>query len=111
MILHIAEMNHWQNAQGTGFYETPSLITQGFIHCSETHQLLDVANWIFRGRSDLIFLVIDPERLNVEIRYENLEGGTQLFPHIYGSVPLEAVVKTHCFQPGPDGLFSLPKDL
>ena len=58
------------------------------------HPLLDgrastvwVANQRFRGRTDLVLLHIDPARMRSEIRYENLEGGETLFPHVYGPNP------------------------
>ena len=68
-----------------------------------------VANQRFRGRQDLILLRIDPARLTAEVRYENLEGGTQLFPHVYGPIPVTAVVNVAPFLPSPDGTFTAPQ--
>jgi uncharacterized protein (DUF952 family) len=39
-----------------------------------------------------VLLHIDPARLQAPVRYENLEGGRELFPHVYGPVPVSAVV-------------------
>jgi len=44
----------------------------------------------------------------VPVRYENLEGGNELFPHIYGPLPLEAISEALPFEPKPDGYFKLP---
>jgi uncharacterized protein (DUF952 family) len=49
----------------------------------------------------------DSARVKPEIRYENLEGGANLFPHIYGALALDAVVAVHDFPPGEDGSFEL----
>jgi uncharacterized protein (DUF952 family) len=64
-----------------------------------------VANQRFRGRQDLVLLRVDPARLTVRVVYENLEGGEQLFPHVYGAIPTRAVVEVVPFRPGPDGTF------
>jgi uncharacterized protein (DUF952 family) len=90
-ILHITTPAAWAEAQAAGAYRADSLATEGFIHCSEPHQVAGVVSRRFRGRTDLIVLEIDPARIEAEIRYENLEGGTQLFPHIYGEIPCLAI--------------------
>ena len=108
MILHIAEEADWATAQDRGRYEAQSLATQGFIHCSNPDQLVRVADGIFRGRTDLVLLTIDPAKLTAEVRYENLEGGTVLFPHVYGAIELEAVTRAQPFAAGSEGRFTLP---
>jgi uncharacterized protein (DUF952 family) len=42
------------------------------------------------------------------VRYENLEGGIQQFPHVYGAIPLSAIVHVAPFQPAADGAFRGP---
>jgi uncharacterized protein (DUF952 family) len=92
-ILHITTAAAWADAQAHGAYTADSLSTEGFIHCSDPHQVMWVANQRFSGRTDLVILHIDPARLRAEVRYENLEGGTDLFPHVYGPIPREAVLE------------------
>ncbi len=67
-----------------------------------------MANTRFRGRTDLLLLSIDTDRVSAEIRYENLEGGEQLFPHIYGELAHEAVIRVAEFKPEAHGRFKLP---
>jgi uncharacterized protein (DUF952 family) len=64
----------------------------GFIHCSFASQVEMIARLIYRGREDVLLLVIDPSRVDSEIRIENLEGGDDRYPHIYGELPVAAVV-------------------
>ena len=98
-ILHIATAAIWDD--GDADYRAETFDHEGFIHCSTPDQVLAVAERLFRGRRDLILLVIDPRRIAHEIRYENLEGGTELFPHVYGPIAREAVVRALPFeQPG-----------
>jgi uncharacterized protein (DUF952 family) len=107
-IFHITSRAAWESALGAGIYEADSLSTEGFIHCSTADQYNWVGNQRFRGRLDLVLLHIDPTRLRSEVRYENLEGGATLFPHVYGAIPIGAVLNVTPFLPGTDGTFSDP---
>ncbi len=108
IIFHIAECGAWDDAQARQRYRPEMFPGEGFIHCSTAGQVLQVANTRFRGRRDLLLLSIDTEKVAAEIRYENLEGGQQLFPHIYGELPTEAVVRVAEFIPDAEGHFKLP---
>jgi uncharacterized protein (DUF952 family) len=110
-ILHITSLGEWQHAMEVGFYQTASLSSEGFIHCSRPEQVPQVAKTLFRGQTGLVLLCIDRERVAAPVREENLEGGVDLFPHIYGPLNLDAVYQVINFVPGPDGLFELPAEL
>lgn len=115
MILHIATREDWEKARGCGEYRAASLDSEGFIHCSTVMQVVDTANVFFKGKQGLILLCIDESRLKSECKYESPTGGAKhnpevgtLFPHVYGSIIIPAVIKTVAFPPGEDGLFVLP---
>ena len=91
-LLHIATVEAWAAAEACGSYTADSLATAGFIHCCEERQLAWVVQAHFPGRTGLLLLHIDTTRLDAEVKYENLEGGTELFPHVYGAIPVAAVV-------------------
>ena len=107
LLLHITAREQWDRARFAGVYRGDTLDTEGFIHCATRDQVLDVANARFRGRPDLVLLCIDSSRVQAPIQYDAVETGAR-FPHIYGPLNAEAVVKTLPFPPGPDGRFSLP---
>lgn len=111
MIFHIVDQESWRAALSTGNYRGDTLATEGFIHCSTADQVLAVANLRFHGRRDLQLLEIDPSRVEPEIVYENLEGGEALYPHIYGSLSVDAVTRVFDFVPDAAGNFRLPCDL
>lgn len=107
IILHITSRDAWDAARVAGSYRGDTLDTEGFIHCSTPAQVLGVAEAFFSEQRGLLLLAIDEGRVRPEIRYEGAPGGDQ-FPHIYGPLNLEAVVRTAAFAPGTDGRFSLP---
>jgi uncharacterized protein (DUF952 family) len=104
-IYHITTEAQWYRARTKGHYETDSLVNEGFIHCSEGNQVIRVANHIFRNQPGLVLLHIDSEKLDAPVVYENLEGGTEYFPHVYGPIGLHAVVHVASFDVGSDGRF------
>ncbi len=108
MIYHITTRSDWVEAQSSGQYTADSLSSEGFIHCSTRQQVVGVANAFYRGQAGLVLLCIEDDRLAVPVGYENLEGGEQLFPHIYGPLEVQAVVRAVDFPPEPDGSFRFP---
>ncbi len=109
-LFHITQRSDWQKALEEGAYRADTLPSQGFIHCSTRAQVIVVANRMYRGQHSLVLLEIDSRRVQPEIRFENLEGGVELYPHIYGPLNLEAVQKVIEFEPGLDGFFVLQMD-
>jgi len=105
LIFHCCPRAAWDLAVAQGVYSADSLAQEGFIHCSTPAQILAVANARFRGQVGLVLLCLDSERIVGELRYENLEGGTQLFPHVYGPINLDAVRQVVDFLPEADGSF------
>ncbi len=76
-----------------------------------------VANALYFGRKDLVLLEIDPTLLAVPLRFEApvdpVTGAAdaanpERFPHIYGEIPLDAIVATTEIRPNPDGSFTFP---
>jgi uncharacterized protein (DUF952 family) len=113
IIFHIALRGAWASPgdQRLGFYRPEAFQVEGFIHCSTRAQVIKVADTRFRGQTGLVLLCIETDRVAGEIRYENLEGGQELFPHIYGELNKDAVVNVAEFEPDVDGYFTLPSML
>ncbi|MGC9358485.1 MAG: DUF952 domain-containing protein, partial [Anaerolineae bacterium] len=110
MILHITTRAQWTATRTTGTYRGDTLESDGFIHCSKSEQVVDVAESHFQDRKDLVLLCIDEERLDAEVRYEDCYDAGETFPHIYGPLNVDAVIKVIDFPPNPDGSFTLPRD-
>jgi uncharacterized protein (DUF952 family) len=118
LLLHIAPLRDWEEARSVGVYAPPSLKKEGFIHLSSASQVVGVANAFYREQPSLVLLVIDSGRLTSELRWEapaHPAGAAapptseeDEFPHLYGPLNMEAVVRVLDFAPGPDGNFALP---
>ena len=102
LIYHIAEAADWERAQRDGQYTMSTrgrtLAEEGFIHASTATQVPLVAAAYYRDAPDLVLLVIDAERVRPELRYEQVPGQPDPYPHIYGPLNLDAVVQTRPFQ-------------
>jgi uncharacterized protein (DUF952 family) len=96
LIVHLTERSLWEEARSRGTYEISTrgrtLQEEGFIHCSTREQLPGTAARFFAGVPDLVVLVIDPARLDVPLKYEAPAPGAEEFPHVYGPIPVDAVV-------------------
>jgi uncharacterized protein (DUF952 family) len=117
MIYHITSRSAWSEARERGNYRTGSLETEGFIHCSTEEQVVPVAQKYFSGQDDLLLLVIEPALLTADLKWEPPAEGApppgvsegDLFPHIYGPINLDAIVRIFDLESFPDGNFSFPK--
>jgi uncharacterized protein (DUF952 family) len=97
-LFHITTRDEWDAAVATGSYTGStrgrSLAEVGFIHCSFAAQTADVAAAIYRDCTDaLVLLEIDPAGVDAEIKVEPVDGTDQSFPHIYGPLPVSAVLE------------------
>ncbi len=116
MIYHIASRKAWREAQQRGDYRSESLETDGFIHCSTGTQVLPVAEKYYPRQRGLLVLVIDPALLASDLRWEPPSGGApppgvpagEAFPHIYGPINLDAIVKVIDLETNPDGKHTVP---
>ena len=92
IIYHVTTAADWQAAQQKGYYEHPSLAAEGFIHCSQEHQLAGVLERYFAGKTDLVKLVIDTDKLTSKFVFDWSPSTADTFPHVYGIINTDAVV-------------------
>lgn len=109
-LLHITSVEQWAASQSNGVHIDPSLESEGFIHCSGPDQITATASRFFEGRTNLLLLHVDPERLTSPLVYEDSYGHGK-FPHLYGPLNLDAVIDAVPFPPDDDGSFRLPPQL
>ena len=94
VLLHIAQPSDVEAAQQSGHYHCASLDSEGFIHCCLPEQLQGVVERYYSDASgSLSLLTINADDLKSEPVFENTVGGTELFPHVYGVINMDAVSK------------------
>lgn len=91
-IYHVTTAAEWNAAKEKGFYTAPSLATEGFIHNSTETQVAGVLERYYKGKTDLVKLVIDTDELTHPLKWELAPSVNEEFPHIYGPLNLDAVV-------------------
>jgi glutathione S-transferase len=115
-LYHIATAPDWDRARQEGEYRTSTrgrtLSEEGFIHASTAAQVLPVANAVYLDeQQDLVLLVLDTSRIAAEIRREPVPGWADPFPHIYGPLNVDAVVRAVPLERDAAGSFRWPAGL
>ncbi|WKG05894.1 DUF952 domain-containing protein [Mycolicibacterium sp. HK-90] len=109
VLVHMCSVDDWLTAQGSGRLRPDSLRTQGFVHLSAPEQVHLPANRLYPGRRDLILLYIDPAKLADPVRWEpgvSTDPDAMLFPHLYGPLPVAAVMSIADYLPDGEGRFA-----
>jgi uncharacterized protein (DUF952 family) len=90
-IYHMCRSTEWEAAQAAGAYGGSSQdAAGGFIHFSTAAQVVESAAKHRAGQSGLVLLAVDAAACGDALKWEPSRGG-QLFPHLYGALPLSAV--------------------
>ncbi len=116
MIYHIATRRAWREAQQRGDYRAENFEADGFIHCSTNVQVLPVAEQYYARQRGLLVLMIDPSLLTSDLKWESPAEGApppgvpagEMFPHIYGPINLDAIVKVFDLETTSDGKHTVP---
>lgn len=108
LIYKIAPADLWRKAERAGLFDgAPVDHADGFIHCSTAKQVIETAERHFVGQDGLLLIALDEERLGDALKYEPSRGGA-LFPHLYGPLPMDAVVWAKPLPLGSDGKHVFP---
>jgi uncharacterized protein (DUF952 family) len=108
VLVHICGAEDWRSAQEDGELRPESLGAQGFVHLSTPEQVHLPANRLYAGRTDLVLLRVDPARLSSPILWEPgvpTDPAAMVFPHLYGPLPVTAVISVTSYEPDVNGRF------
>ena len=90
----ILTADQWAQFQADGiFHGAPVDLADGYIHLSTANQLQGTLDKHFNGQTELVIAEVDLEALGDTVKWEVSRGGA-LFPHIYGALPIAAVLVT-----------------
>ena len=110
VLVHLCGIDGWSTARRRGgIRPEASGADAQFIHLSTPEQVHLPANRLYRGRADLVLLQIDPALLDSQVRWEPgvaTDPESMLFPHLYGPLPVGAVINVTSYRPCADGSFA-----
>ena len=92
LVYHIVPFEKWESFKGAS-YETASLKSEGFIHCSFADQLDAVLKRYYSDADTVTILTIDPTKLDSKLVVEPSTGGEN-YPHVYGPINIGAIIST-----------------
>ncbi|MDE1568759.1 DUF952 domain-containing protein [Aquabacter sediminis] len=108
VVFKIAPAALWAEAEAAGrFGGAPVDLADGYIHFSTAAQVAETARKHFAGQGDLLLVAVDATALAEGLRWEVSRGGA-LFPHLYGPLPLSAVLWVKPLPLGADGVHAFP---
>ncbi len=91
-IFHLATPAQWAAAQATGSVDPPSLVAEGFVHCSTNEQLDGTIARHFAGIDELVLLRLHEDGLGGALHWDESRPGER-FPHLYRPIALDEVAE------------------
>ncbi|MDQ2645296.1 MAG: DUF952 domain-containing protein [Myxococcota bacterium] len=104
IIYRLIPREAWLAAERAGtFHGSAHDLRDGFIHFSSAAQVRETAAKHYAGQADLLLLHVSVSALEAPLRWEISRNG-ELFPHLYGSLPVRAVHRVEAVPLGDDGV-------
>ena len=108
LIYKIVDAPSWRHAIHSGEFTGAAIDLQdGFIHFSAADQVAETLQKHFAGKADLMLISVDADLLGEALKWE-VSRGDALFPHLYGKLPISAVVDQFSLPLLPDSNHRLP---
>ncbi len=112
-VFCLMEKSAFEDAVRSGDYEPESLAGEGFVHCSQLHQTVEVADAFYASITNVVLTRIERAKvhsniLDEEAADERFQGRGESFPHIYGPLNMDAVVEVADMPRDETGRFILP---
>ncbi len=104
-LYHIVSPEWWAKFSDLDYYESETLSVEKFIHLSTSGQVQGTLNNYFVGKAQLLLLHLDMDKLSAELRFETVRNA-DTFPHLYGRLNKDAILKVEELLPNPDGTFT-----
>jgi uncharacterized protein (DUF952 family) len=108
LLFKICDRAAWDEAERAGaFMGAGADLRDGYIHSSTADQVVETAARHFAERDDLVIVAVEADHLGAALVWEPSRGGA-LFPHLYGPLPLTAVLWVKPLPRGGDGRHHFP---
>ena len=109
IIYKICPETLWREAERDGVFRgAPVDVRDGFIHFSTAAQLPETARKHFVGQDGLLLIAVNSDSLGPALAWEPSRGRSELFPHLYGELPITAVERVVGLPLGEGGQHVIP---
>lgn len=92
MVYRVTTEQYWNEHKGEPDFITADYFSGGFIHCCTASQVAGVRERYFKGEINLVLLHLEESKLEAELKYEVSTNGEK-FPHLYGPINRDAIIK------------------
>ncbi len=110
MILHCMKKATWEEIKNKDMWGEENLREEGFVHCSTVEYFWRVAP-NFKDMEELVILCIDENKLKAEVRFEDGDNCGRAYPHVYGLINNDAILKVLPFHRDEKGSYIKNKEL
>jgi len=111
LVYRLAVPSRWAEAMQAGkFTGEADDVRDGFIHFSTADQLPGTLEKHYSGHDRLALVEVPVSELGDALKWETSRGG-DLFPHLYGDLPMLAVATVRLIRRGEDGEWTLPSEI
>ena len=99
LVYKICTQAIWAETERTGVFPgMPIDVADGYVHLSSLEQSAATIRKYFRGQTGLVMLTVDADTLGDALRWEQSSTGRRgEFPHLYGPLPLSAIIEAMPF--------------
>ena len=99
----LVDRGEWEAARAAGAYDGSAVDrADGYIHLSSGAQLAETARRHYAGRQGLVLVEVGLAVVGEALRWEPSRGD-DLFPHLYGPLPLSAARSERALSVRDDG--------
>ena len=110
-IYKVVSSAQWEQAESEGAFRGSGIDhADGFIHLSSADQVIETVKKHFAGQANLVLVTVDSIALGETLRWETSRNNA-LFPHVYGVIPMSAVIQVVPLPRGANGLHQFPEQL
>lgn len=108
IVYKVLTAGQWSAFRDAGsFAGAPIDIADGYIHLSTAAQVTRTVDKHFAGQQGLWIVAVDLAMLGDAVRWEVSRGGA-LFPHVYATLPMDAVIAAAPLERDENGAVRLP---
>lgn len=111
IILHCMKQSSWDAVRNQPSFGEENIAAEGFIHCSPVSYFWRVAPNFADVADEMVLLCIDADWMGSFIRWEDGDQCGRAYPHVYSTIPTDAVVRVLPYLKDENGVWVKNEEL